>query len=433
MSLITTGCRVNQSDASRIRARMDGLPVTFVAPGAAADVVVVNACTLTRDADRSARAAVRRGLRAGARTILAGCLATRLDGAEAAALAADGCVVVPGTADREALVDALRRAVADAAGDAGHARAARPDGATPAPRDRILAERARPVVKVQDGCDGTCAFCVVPSVRGPAASVPLADVQAAVARAAARGAAEVVLAGIDLASWGRDRGEGDVAALLAALVAMGTGMRFRLSSIEPRGLDRRLLDRVGTCPDVCPHLHVAVQSGSDRVLAAMRRPDDAGELARRLADARARIPGLALGLDVICGFPGEDEDDFARTVALVQAAGADALNVFPFSPRPGTAAARMRDDVPPAVKARRVAHLRALSDRARRMRAASWIGRSVEVVDVGRPRDGRVASVAADGTPVVRDDSRGPRRGRFLLHVHAADGPTAVAATPEHA
>ena len=182
---------------------------------------------------------------------------------------------------------------------------------------------------------------------------------------------------------------------------------------------------------MCPHLHVPIQSGSDRILATMGRPSTRQDLLDRLGAARDRIPGLALGLDVICGFPGESDDDFAQTEALVAASGTDSLHVFPFSPRPRTPAAGLDDDVLPAVKAARVARLRALSQARRCRRAASLVGHRVEVVDVSLRPDGRVASLAADGTPVVRTDPGGLRPGRFDLTVTAAEGPAVVAAPRE--
>ncbi len=436
MSFITTGCRTNQADAAAVRAALADLPVRFVAAGAPADVVVVNACTLTRDADRTARAAVNRALRHGAQTVLTGCLATRLSRSDRPEAIAPECRVLPGTSDRRALVDMLRQLVddEDRRADGGDRQA--DDGGSAAPADTPPSspalERARPVIKVQDGCDHACAYCIVPSVRGPATSVPPDAVREAVLRATTSGAAEVVLTGIDLASWGRDLGGRDPVDLLDALLALNTGMRFRLSSIEPHGLEDRLLDRIGTSPDICPQLHVPIQSGSDRILAAMHRRGRTRDLRQRLAAARDRIPGLALGLDVICGFPGETDDDFDQTVALIQAVDADTLHVFPYSPRPGTAAARRPDDVPFAVKSDRVARLRELARTARRRRLASWVGRVAEVVDVGRRPDGQVASIAADGTPVRRDDPHGPRGGRHCVRIHATDGTTAFATDQEH-
>lgn len=425
MAFITTGCRVNQADAAHVRSSLADLPVAFVDPGTQADVLVVNACTLTADADRTARAAVRRGLRARSRTVLAGCLATRLHDAEDTEALPSNCRIVPGTADREGLVATLRAVVTEIA------RSSAAPGGDGADASDLLRERARPVLKVQDGCDRACAYCVVPLVRGPARSVPLPDVQAAVVRAADAGAAEVVLTGIDLASWGQDLGGQCLADLLSRLVDMGTDMRFRLSSVEPHGLHDRLLDTMAGSPDVCPQLHVPVQSGSDRILAAMGRPGSRQALLERIEAARRFIPDLALGLDVLCGFPGETDDDFAQTEALVTASGAVTLHVFPFSPRPKTPAADLADDVPPAVKAERVARLRALSHERRCRQTASRVGRRVEVVDIHLRPDGRVASLAADGTPVVRTDPGGPRPGRFDLTVIGAEGPTAVAASRE--
>jgi threonylcarbamoyladenosine tRNA methylthiotransferase MtaB len=201
-------------------------------------------------------------------------------------------------------------------------------------------------------------------------------------------------------------------------------MRFRLSSVEPHGLTEGLLNVMAGSPDVCPHLHVPLQSGSDRVLKAMRRPYDSRWIAGRLSDAALRIPGLCLGLDVICGFPGEGEADHAATMSLLEGLPVAYLHVFPFSGRPGTPAAAMPGQHSHVTKSSRAAALRAFSRARRALHAASLAGRSVEVVDVRAARlPGAVESLTGDYTRVVRRASRGPRRGRFMLRITGGEGP----------
>lgn len=411
----TTGCRVNQADTERVRAALSGLPVVFVPPGRAADVVVVNACTVTAPAERDGRQAVRQAVRTGAPVVvLAGCMATRLARDGAVASVPEGVRVVAGTFDRTALVELLSTEVVrlDAAG-AGVANPGPAEGPAFVHRGR-----ARPLVKVQDGCDCRCSYCIVPHVRGASRSEPLDRVRETIAAVAAGGAAEAVLAGVDLASWGRDLpGAPCLADLLGAVTGLGTGLRFRLSSVEPHGLDARLVDAIASNPDVCPYFHVPAQSGSDRVLSAMGRPYGASALAKTLGYAVDRIPDAGLGLDLIVGFPGETADDFEATRALVASLPVVRLHVFPFSPRPGTAAAGLPDDVPLAVKEARAATLRAIAEAGRSARLDALAGREIEVVDVRTRAGGQIESVAADGTRVVRTDSSGPRSGRFRVRV----------------
>jgi threonylcarbamoyladenosine tRNA methylthiotransferase MtaB len=422
----TTGCKVNQADTEAVRQALADLPISWVAANAPADMVVVNACTVTRAADRDGRAAVNRASRSGASVFLAGCLATRLAESPDESRIPDDCTIIPGTGDRAALIGALRREITARTGSFD----LHPDDVDLHREDteaRLAPmERARPLIKVQDGCDCRCAYCIVPLVRGPSTSEPLARVMASVESAAIEGAAEVVLTGVDMAAWGRDSCEGELHDLLERLIAMGTGLRFRLSSLEPHGLTDRLLDIMAASRDICTHLHVPVQSGSDRVLAAMRRPRETGPVIDSLEKAAKRIPGLVLGLDILCGFPGETDEDFQRTLHLVESLPVTYLHVFPFSPRPGTHAATLVDDVSHAEKARRTAAMRTLSQSRRAAHAASLVGREIEVVDVIQRKEGVIESLATDYTRVRRLDARGPRTGRFTVIVERADGPDAV-------
>jgi threonylcarbamoyladenosine tRNA methylthiotransferase MtaB len=381
-----------------------------------ADVVVVNACAVTAAAERDGRAAVFRARRAGAGTVvLSGCMAARLAGGGGGA--PDGVRLFTGTRDRSDLLEFLRHEITCRA----DASSTFPGPPTSDLGPRTSCSRARPLVKVQDGCDCRCSYCVVPVVRGRSRSVDEARIGEQVSAAAAAGAAEVVITGVDLASWGRDLAGGRALPdLLAGLVAMGTGLRFRLSSLEPHGLDDRLAGLLASSPDLCPHLHVPLQSGSDAVLAAMNRPYGAAELARRVEAFAARVPGIAFGYDVICGFPVETGDDFEATRSLLESLPLAYLHVFPFSPRPGTPAASMPGAAPAAERSRRCAVLRAMSARARDARAAVLAGSEVEVVDI-RPADGGVEALAADYTRVLRQGATGVREGRFRVRVLRAD------------
>ncbi len=438
----TTGCKVNQADEESVRRALADLPVEWVSPDQPADVIVVNACAVTQAAERDGRSWVNRGTRAGSSVVLAGCMATRVtrDGGDAR-LPGD-VRVVPGTRDRDLLVQALRDEVArrEAAGgsmasvpvDAAAGGSMDPEARVPgdarssSPHTRTPS-RARPLVKVQDGCDCRCAYCIVPLLRGPSRSVPVEAIQPAVLAAARASAAEVVLAGVDLAAWGRDLHGASLPDLVARLRALRTGLRFRLSSIEPHGLTDRLLEAMAAGTDVCPHLHVPLQSGCDRVLRAMHRPYATAMLADRVNAFARALPGLSIGMDVIVGFPGETDADFQETRAFLESLPVTYLHVFPYSVRPGTEAASLPGEPDPPVKAARSQVLRDFSAARRAAHAMALVGRDVEVVDVRARAGGHVESLSGDYTRVLRRDASGPRPGRFLLRVASARGADVVA------
>ncbi len=424
IAIRTTGCKVNQADSAWIAEALHGLPVRLVALGDPADLVVVNACTVTAAADRDGRASVYRALRSSEGPVfLTGCLATRLK--TWSSPGGERVRVIPETRDRPALIAALRAEIAWMAASEGPGEGPRP-GHVP----RFRPRQARPLIKVQDGCDHDCAFCIVPRVRGPSRSVPLPEVLARVRSAADQGASEVVLTGVDLGAWGRDLAPArELADLLEAVLALESGMRFRLSSVEPDRLDDRLIDLLAGSLDLCPHLHVPVQCGSDRLLRAMRRPHTAAQVMARLARAVSRVPDLTLGLDVLCGFPGEDDADFDETLHLVRALPVTYLHVFPFSPRPGTEAASMGPGVDRATVARRCAVLRELSASRRADRARAMQGREVEVVDIRRLPSGEVESLTSHYFKVLQENTDRILHGRRRVRVMGARGAVLVGAS----
>jgi threonylcarbamoyladenosine tRNA methylthiotransferase MtaB len=352
------GCKVSHADAEAIRQAL-------VADGheeraGAADVAVVNTCCVTHEAVRKSRHAAARAARAHARVYVTGC------GANLAGNAFGGLpgnvVVVPKRSEETPAF------VAGAVGAIGCVQA-----------DARL-ERTRAFVKIQDGCSFSCAFCVIPLVRGSTRSRASGAVLAEVRRRVAQGHAEVVLTGINLGLF-RDAGY-RLPRLVREVGAVRGLARLRLSSIEVNHVDADLVAALRDTPGVGRHLHVPLQSGDDGVLRAMGRRYTVATYLRRLEP----LEGFNLTTDVIVGFPGEDERAFERTLAAVERAGITKVHVFPYSPRPGTRTAGA-DTVPAAVKKERSARLRAASDEACRRRWREKLGRE-DVVLIDRPGRG---------------------------------------------
>jgi threonylcarbamoyladenosine tRNA methylthiotransferase MtaB len=355
----TLGCKVNQYDSQ-------AMLEAFLAAGylqtdfeRVADVYVINTCTVTGTGDKKSMQAVRRALRRNpqAAVIVAGCLAQRV----AEELLLPGVRLVLGTQRRGEVVTLLHQALAqDVSLVAVDALVAAPfEGLTVTAHEG----HARAVLKIQEGCDRRCTYCVIPDVRGPVRSRPLEEVRAEAHRLAEAGFQEIVLTGIHLTSYGRDMGEGT--GLLDALRAVhdAPGLRrIRLGSLEPRIVTEEFIAGLSALPKVCPHFHLALQSGSDSVLKRMGRRYTTTEFLQACALLREAFPDAAITTDVMTGFPGETDEEFAQTQRTVEEAGFARMHVFPYSERAGTPAARMPDAVP---KPLREARARALIEQGK--------------------------------------------------------------------
>ncbi len=280
--------------------------------------------------------------------------------------------------------------------------------------------RTRALLKVQDGCDAFCAYCIVPYARGVPRAVPLGELADEAKALVAAGAREIVLTGINIGRY--SDGEATLADVVGAVAASGVE-RLRLSSIEPLDLTPAFLEVLARTASFCPHLHVPLQSGSDAVLSAMGRRYSAAEYAERIAEARSALPGLAVTTDVLCGFPGESDEDAEQTLLFCDSLGFSWLHVFRYSARPGTPAAAMPAQVPHTVTAARAGRLRACAERlaCRARRAAPWRLRQCARRDGGsgrgRPRDDRgLPSRVGSGCGVAAREhpqgAPGGRRGR---------------------
>ena len=390
-TVLTFGCRLNAYESEVMRTLAAGRT----------DTIVVNTCAVTAEAERQARQAIRRAgrERPGAAIVVTGCAAQR---DPAAWRALPGVARVLGNAEK------LRpEHWAPGAGDAVADIMTAP-AATPVPVAEF-AGRARAFVQVQQGCDHRCTFCAIPFGRGPSRSVAEDAVVAQAASLVASGYHELVLTGVDIASYGHDLpGRPSLGALARRLLGRVPGLgRLRFSSLDPAAIDAALWQLLADEPRVMPHLHLSLQAGSDLILKRMKRRHLAADAAAAIARARRLRPGIALGADLIAGFPTETEALFAETLAFVTDAALPYLHVFPYSERPGTPAARM-PAVPPAERRERAGRLRAAGQTAATAFFAAQQGTRVNVLT---ERDGtghsehfapvRLAAPAAPGQVVA--------------------------------
>ena len=382
------GCRVNQAEAFAWADSFRERGFRLDEDWGRSDVVVVNSCTLTGRAERDVRKFIRAVHRRnpGTKIVVTGCYAERAPG-EIAGL--PGVVSVLPQSAKEGLAGRVMtlgglRAIPEGAGAAG--RVAGPDLHGEIGRDGSL--RARGYLKIQDGCDNRCAYCIIPSVRGRSRSVRPEDAAAAVRDLAGRGFREIVLAGIHLSSYGEDLDPRD--SLLGLLGRLGDAAgpaRLRLSSLDPRKTDTGLLTRVAGDERICPHVHLSLQHASRRILGLMGRAVEAGTYDGMLGEMARLAPEAAVGADIMVGFPGETEADFEELRRFVERSPLTYAHVFSYSPRPGTPAA-IRPRIAAGVVTERAKSLRRLSAmKGFRFRRRS-LGRELEAVVIDKSEQG---------------------------------------------
>lgn len=379
VAFVTLGCKVNQTESDAIAEALGVFGTR--AEAEEAEVIVVNTCTVTGEADHKARKAVRHALALPTEpvVVVTGCLA---------ALDADGLRAL----DVRVVVEADKARVAPRVQEALEARGVRPQTAQDG--RRAFSPRTRAQLKVQDGCDAFCSYCIVPYARGVPSAVPMAELVERAERLVIAGVKEIVLTGINIGRY--DDAGARLADVLSAVAATGVP-RVRLSSVEPRDVTERLLATAAATPAFCRHFHVPLQSGSTSVLERMGRPYDVTGFADVVRRIRSAFPGVAISTDVIVGFPGETDAEFAETLAFVESQAFSRLHVFRYSARPGTPAAAMSAQIAGDVKSSRSAELRSLGDRLAVVYAAEGAGSTVEVL-VERIVDGDDGAVLAEGT-----------------------------------
>ena len=340
-AIVTFGCRVNQADSLGIERQLRARGGRAVALNEA-ELVVVNTCSVTATADHSARQTIRRIARTNpaARIVATGCYATRV-AADLSAL--PGVTIVVPNSDKERLVDRLEvESILTTADRFGSG-----DGACGEPIKPGVAGRTSYTLRVQTGCDETCAYCIIPTTRGLGRSLPIDAVGDEVDRIWAEGFKEVSVTGVHLGSYGRDlRPPRTLLDLLRSFDAHPAPLLFRLSSLEPMDCTPEIVDLVARSGRFAPHFHLPLQHASDRMLRAMRRPYTRDYYGRLVTGIRDRLPHAAIGSDLIVGFPGETAEDAETMLAFLDASPLTYLHVFPYSDRPGTDATRLASKVP---------------------------------------------------------------------------------------
>ena len=375
--IATLGCKVNQYESEAMEQLLQSRGHSRCGDGESADVLIVNTCAVTAEGERKVRQTVRRLRRQHPEALLAlcGCF-SQVNEESAAALGAD---VIFGTGHRREFTEAVERAVEERTGvrlldDPFRRRDFEelPAGA--------YEGHARAYLKIEDGCDNFCSYCIIPYARGRVLSLPAGRCAEECARLASAGYREIVVTGIEIASWGKDMKDGST--LIDALEAMSAAapeVRLHLGSLEPTAVTEDFVSRLSAL-NVCPHFHLSLQSGCDATLRRMRRKYGTEEFFAVTERLRTAFPGCSITTDLICGFPGETEEEFAATLAFIDRCAFSAMHIFPYSVRPGTKAASMPGQVTKAEKDTRCERARTVADRTRSAYLADNVGRELSVL-----------------------------------------------------
>lgn len=420
MAFLTLGCKVNQYDSDAMRSLFLRRGYTAADADEEADVYVINTCSVTSVGDKKSRQTLRRIRRAhpGAVIAAAGCYA-QLAPEE---VAKTGCDVVVGNQNRHLIVDYVEEAARgkrlNAVTDIMKA-----EGFENLTVDPEGEEKTRAFIKVQEGCDNYCTFCIIPYARGRLKSRRLDDAVEEARRLAEKGYREIVLTGIHLGNYGKDLHDGTtLSQLVEALLAIPGIARIRLGSIESVELSDELIRIIRTEDRVCSHLHLPLQSGSDAVLRRMNRHYRLEEFKALIADLREKIPGIALTTDLIVGFPGETEALFQETLATLGELRFSGIHVFPYSRRTGTPAAGYPDQVSAAEKKDRVHRVEALEELISREFCSAFVGRTVRVL-AEEEKDGLFEGLSDEYIRVFIKGAQVRRGGLYRVRVEAlADG-----------
>ena len=432
------GCRAAQADGSAIERQLTDLGMHRVGQASEADVVVLNTCTVTSAADQDARAAVRRVSRERpeAKILVTGCYAQRVP-EELAAL--DGVTWVVGNSHKNEIGRIVGRAAADGFVALTRLQNAVGDREFP-PRvyaSDIFAhtelqaapvfegtDRVRPNLKVQDGCDNRCSFCVIPFVRGQSRSLSTDDVLREVEVLERAGYREIVISGINLGRWGRDFAtQKRFIDLLNCILERSSIQKLRLSSVEPMDWTDELIDLMASSPRIAKHAHVPLQSGSDRILRKMHRKYRPWHYAEKVEKIRTLMPDAAIGADVMVGFPGETEGLFEQSRQFIEKLPFTYLHVFTFSPRPGTPAADLGEQVPLHVARQRNRVLRSVSAEKNLNFRSKFLGGTIDAITLHRAGEEMTEALSDNYIKIqIRGHHEANRRVGINIHSVSENG-----------
>ena len=378
IAIYTLGCKVNQYETQAMEQELTRRGHEIVPFDGAADAYIVNTCSVTAVSDKKSRQMIRRCRKLNEHAVVAACgCYVQTHSNEAAGLGLD---LIAGTGDRMAFLDLLEQAAREKEpltllDDALHRRAFEvlPAGG--------MAERTRAMLKVEDGCVNFCTYCIIPYARGPVRSLPKAEAVAQTRRLREEGYRELVITGIEISGWGHDLKNGETLIDLLEAVSEAAGeMRLRLGSLEPRTITEEFCRRAARLPNLCPHFHLSMQSGCDGTLRRMNRKYDTARFYESVSLLRQYFDRPAVTTDLITGFPGETEEEFAQTLAFIEKCGFAAMHIFPYSVRPGTKAAAMPDQCTAAVKERRAARAAETAERMKQAYLHGCVGQTYPVL-----------------------------------------------------
>ena len=374
----TLGCKTNQYETQAMERLLQDMGHSIGAFSENNDGYIINTCSVTAVADKKNRAVIRRCRREHPEAVIGVCGCYTQHAAQAVReLGAD---VIGGSGDRQGFLELMLSALEDRTHreSLDNALSRREFEVLPAGG---LEERTRAMLKVQDGCVNFCTYCIIPYTRGPVRSAPLAVAVDQARDLAARGYREIVVTGIEIASWGVDLpGKPELAALVEALCRAVPGLRIRLGSLEPRVVTEDFCRRLSALPNLCPQFHLSLQSGCDSVLARMKRKYDTGRYFESVCLLRKYFPNCAVTTDMIVAFPGETEEEFAQSLAFIRKCGFAAMHIFPYSRRPGTPADKMPGQHGNGVKERRSREAMAAAEEMSRAYRESLIGTVQQVL-----------------------------------------------------
>lgn len=393
ISLLSLGCKVNQAEMADLESSLKGKGAEIVGLSDKPDICVINTCTVTAKSDYQSRQLIRRAARSSAWVMVTGCYSELH---KESIKAMEGVEEVISNADKSNIINMIRPDI-------------KSSPLIPA------TSRSRYFLKVQDGCDRYCSYCVIPLARGKPRSVEPERAISEVKRAVSEGYKEVVLTGIHLGLYGADVGM-TLVGLLERIITETAVKRLRLSSLEINEIDERLLALFET-GRICRHLHVPLQSGDDGILKAMKRGYDSGHFYNKIMQVMEVLGDIALGTDVIAGFPGEGEKEFENTLNLLNSLPFTYIHSFPYSPRPGTWAANLKETVPAGEKKKRVTLLKGLSERKRDAYMHAQIGKSLDALAEQQRPDGTYLGTSSNYLKVRFAAGHCPRRSVVSVRV----------------